>query len=660
MALNKAIKITLRYFAYLPNQVLSISLLLCLSFVNIITAQRQIDSIMSHAFALDEGEEKARQFLKLASAFYGIERDTAEYFYQLASNLLHTIEAPELHAMAKTVAVEIHRQDWSLDTLKQLLEDASRYYESMGDEKEILEILITKGALYSNRGLYEDAIPPSLMALDLAVTMKDTLQQGKIAYNLGVVYYNTSMFEEAAKKFKEAQKSFLRIQNESMAGIALSGVVNVYLNTDRNDTALLYAQELLRQGDELQYSRLQLNARSNLGAIYNNLGNHELAVKYYRESEPFARRFGSKLSLINCWCALGKSLAFLNQLDSADFFFAKAYELNAGENMPIMHQFCSKEYANVLQRRGQHSKSSALFSEYVKYQDSILIKENKEVIAGLEAKYQTTKKDVEIAQQKFTIEQRTSERNLYLFALLFSVGLAGFAIYRFRQNKKLQTEKIANLEKYQKILVMDSMLQGQEEERKRIAQDLHDGLGTLLVSARLQMQHAQNQLDTIMQLPILENTENIINNACKEVRRIAHDMMPSALIDLGFIEAVEDLTADLSSQGQLQVDLKVADHFPQLNDAAALNLYRIIQEILQNIVKHAYASTVGISLISEPNQLVVEVSDDGVGFDTESVTGGIGLRNIRSRVDYLNGAIQIESKPNQGCTYSLSVPLPAA
>ncbi len=621
-------------------------------------AQRGIDSIMMLADSLADGEEKARQYHKIAKAFAGIERDSSEYFYLLARDQLKALDAPALVAESQAIAADIYRQDWSLDTLRELLERSSAYYRSVGNQEEYLVNLITLGAIYSNRSRYKEAIPYSLQALDLAKTLKDTLQQGKVAYNLGVVYYNTSLLDEAVEKFREAHEYFLSIRNESMAGIALSGVVNVYLNSENNDSALIYALELLALGDTLRYSRLQLSARSNLGAIYNNLGNYELAARYYREAEPFAKRFGSKLSLINCWCALGKSLAHLNQNDSSAYYFQKAYDLDAGENMPIMHHYCSKEYAEVLHRRGELKKSSDLLLQYIRYQDSVLAKENKEVIAGLEAKYQASQKDAEISAQKLTIAQRTAQRNRYLLGLLITVGLVGFLVYRFQQNQKLQNEKIANIEKYQKILIMDSMLQGQEEERKRIAQDLHDGLGTLLAAARMQMQNIQREIDKLGELQLVGKTEKLIDHACKEVRRISHDMMPSALIDLGLVAAIEDLVDEIRVQKDMVFDLRLPDEELNLDNSIALNLYRIVQEVLQNIVKHANANIVELRMEKSEDNLNITVKDDGQGFDGDHLENqGLGLNNIKSRVQYLSGQLNIDSQPGEGVSFNMTVPV---
>lgn len=620
-------------------------------------SQPQLDSLKVISRQVESDDQRALNYLQIANAYLGQDRDSSKHYHILAQNHAQSA-SKKLQADIKSLSTEIYRNDWSIDTLKEILQEVIDYYQNNNLEKEILKSLINLGAIHSNRSLYEEAIPYYLDALTLSEILKDTIQKGKISFNLGTVYYNGSMLEQALVKFRESQYLFESVGNQAFAGMALSGVTNVYLNSGRNDSALIYAQKLKQLADTLQYTRLQLNARTVLGSIFNNLEDYESALNTFKEAEPFAAKFGSKLSLVNCYCAMGKSSYFLQQFQQAKDYFETAHDIDIGENNKLRHQFCLKEYAATLRKLGDFEKAVQLLTDHVQYQDTVLSKENKEVVAGLEAKYQSLKKDTEIAQQNLIIEKRTGQRNIFLLGLSLTGLLIWFLIYRYRKNQKLSTEKIQNLEKYQKILVMDSMLQGQEEERQRIAQDLHDGLGTLLVSARLQMQNAQRQIEKLGNIVTLSKTENLIDNACKEVRRIAHDMMPSALVDLGFVDAIGDLVDELKSSRSLQIEFNAPDPIPDLDNATALNLYRIIQEALQNVLKHAEANVVGIQIIvEENNKLLVEISDDGVGFDPEQTEAGLGLNTIRSRVEYLGGQLKLESRRGNGCTYSIEIPV---
>ena len=180
-------------------------------------------------------------------------------------------------------------------------------------------------------------------------------------------------------------------------------------------------------------------------------------------------------------------------------------------------------------------------TSYYHIKDSLENNELRSKISELDVKYESSKKDNEIANQQLQINNSTSQRNLAIFGGLAILGLAGFLFYRNRKNQHLAKAKIDNLQKQQKLLALDYMVQGQEEERKRIAQDLHDGLGGLLASARIQIQKVEKEMQKLGQMQLLSKAESMIDNAHQEVRRISHDMMPGALMDLGLIDAVEDL-----------------------------------------------------------------------------------------------------------------------
>ena len=213
------------------------------------------------------------------------------------------------------------------------------------------------------------------------------------------------------------------------------------------------------------------------------------------------------------------------------------------------------------------------------------------------------------------------------------------------------------MEKQQKLLVMNSMLDEQEEERKRLAQDLHDGLEGLLSSARMQIKSVQREIDKLDDLKLIERTEELIDHACREVRHIAHNMMPGALMDLGFLDAVEDLVNDIKLREDIDISMEIPNQPVELPDSTSVNLYRVIQELFQNIQQHAHASRVHLSIDVVGNELMVHIADNGVGFNAASLENKcLGPKRIQARIDYLGGTIHGESAVGKGCTYMILVP----
>jgi signal transduction histidine kinase len=204
------------------------------------------------------------------------------------------------------------------------------------------------------------------------------------------------------------------------------------------------------------------------------------------------------------------------------------------------------------------------------------------------------------------------------------------------------------------LIAVQSVLKGQEEERSRLAKDLHDGVGGLLSGIKLSMstmkgnvflseQNAQAFGNVIMQL----------DQSIAELRRVSHNMMPEALIKYGLKEALENYCENLNISGKLKVQLQTYGMETRMEQNTEIIIYRIVQELLNNIIKHAEAKKVLIQLSLEDEQFNLTVEDDGKGFDVNEIKDGAGLANIKARSEYLNGSIDIVSKKGEGTSINI-------
>jgi len=300
------------------------------------------------------------------------------------------------------------------------------------------------------------------------------------------------------------------------------------------------------------------------------------------------------------------------------------------------------------------------------YADSATNSTTQQVTLSLESKYQHQKKEREIAELKaITTEKELTivKRNRLLIIgsltaalLLLIVGL----LYRNSKQKQtiaekeqhLQQEQIKLLEGQQQVVSLQSMLNGEEKERTRIAKDLHDGLGGLFSTVKmnfsvLQHEHASLKNDTLFQ-----KSYELVDTASAELRRIAHNMMPEVLMKLGLIQAVQDMCAVVSSSKLLHITLQAYGMHSRLNASSEIMLYRIIQELINNIIRHAQATEAIIQFNKNGTRLTVTIEDNGRGFNTLEVdtTKHSGMESVKSRVHYLNGQLNIDSQIGVGTT----------
>ncbi len=245
---------------------------------------------------------------------------------------------------------------------------------------------------------------------------------------------------------------------------------------------------------------------------------------------------------------------------------------------------------------------------------------------------------------------------LYTVVLIASVAI----IYRDQKNRwKLQSamaikeEKLNTLQKEQEATVLRTMLETTESERQRIAQDLHDSMGGLMSRIKSNVHYITTKVKS-GDSEIL-NTLDLIDTASNEIRRISHDMMPSVLVKYGLKDAIKNALVVLE-QSQIQTELETIDVQNDLDSTLSLTLYRIIQESINNVLKHAQAKNVMIQLIQHNECINLIIEDDGLGM-VSAASNGIGLESIKSRVQYLNGDLDIYSEQNKGTTISISVPI---
>ena len=245
----------------------------------------------------------------------------------------------------------------------------------------------------------------------------------------------------------------------------------------------------------------------------------------------------------------------------------------------------------------------------------------------------------------------------FLFILLafFSVFLALVLFFYFSRKKIVQiaVEK-KNQEIHNQKEILQSVIQTQEEERMRIAQDLHDDISSKLniVSLNTHLLKTPN----LNQAELNEITENIIGltkKALENSRRIAHDLLPPVFEKFGLHAAIEELVLEFSTAKNIQINYVNQIDFSGLEVNKQLHIFRILQELLNNSIRHGKATEISINFVNQVNQVNHQAcfyKDNGIGFDAKSKNKkrGIGMQNIESRVSFLNGEINVQSEINKG------------
>jgi len=392
-----------------------------------------------------------------------------------------------------------------------------------------------------------------------------------------------------------------------------------------------------------------------------SLGSFEKALKVYKEAD-YPRGImvvlGNKAVVMHDLGKFREAIALHEEvIRMCGQYDAPDYKLDALDNV----SWCYRKL-------GDFEKAFDYHIRYTDSKDSIFDIEKTKVINDLTLKYEKQKDQAQILElEKANLEKdlylrkRTSQRNAYFYTGLAILAIASFLILFFRQraikDRIIATQRINQLEEEKKLMAAKFLVEGQEEERKRIARELHDGLGVLLSTTRMQFSSIH---DTSPEnKPIIARAAQLLEQAAGDVRKISHNMMPGLLTRLGLLEALKDLVENLNNSGSIRAEIDMADDIPRLPENQEIMLYRIIQEMVNNTLKHANARQMLIRIQNLRNHLLIEYSDNGKGFDVERTLENqtIGLKSIQSRVSFLNGSLDIRSRPGEGVQYTVRLPL---
>ena len=537
----------------------------------------------------------------------------------------------------------------------------------------------------------------------------------KLNNNRRYVFYNIALgFSYDQKNKPDLALEYLTrvedlVQQEESIGLlpnfyhAKSAVYNSLKDYAKQEYYLLEMYEIIKDIPNNPNKRFYLYMVLDYYAQVDNPGQlakfTEIMAQHYEDANPntpkghmpIAALFKRRLSAENIpvlvkAIQISDSLNNINSLVATTIALANIYEANGQPRKGIdyLQAVVAKletvdKPAHLIDAYTLLSSMSAKANNYkdaydykilqASLQDSVTSENMQRNIAEIEIEFETEKKERKILEQNLQIEKQEQQKKQIRNGLiaLGILALLVFLFYRYRlqsqktiaqQTQSIQAQKITELQQKNKLLALNSMIEGQEAERLRIAKDLHDSLGGLLSTVKAHFTTIQNEIQQIEGFNLTEKTNKLIDEAVIEVRRISHNMMPQALSISGLKGAVEDLGLQLQQEGY-KTTVEIVNISDTIDATKEVMLYRLLQELLNNIRKHAEAKEITIQLIGHVNELTLIVEDDGKGFDYKQqlANSGIGLKSINSRVQYLDGTIVWDSEMQRGTTISVSVPI---
>jgi len=483
-------------------------------------------------------------------------------------------------------------------------------FKATNDTLNLIKVYDNFGVIFGNMNNYKKAEEYKIKTIVLAKQIKDTFLMASGSLNLGTIYTQTKRFDKAYEQYMFVNRLAPFLNNDRIYHHLYKNLAKYYSDKENMDECLVYA---LKAEPYLRYSNNKLEKsyyQYFLGAIYQELNNNEKAEKHLLKSYELAKDIESESLQLN-------SLLPLSGLYAEKKEYKKAYEYSL---------------------------------EYYKLNEKTRSDKNNTIVTELDIKYQTEKKDKEILTQKIELQQQKTTKNYMIGLVVFLLLASMLSWLYFKQRQKRKNQEIVTLKREHQIKTLESLMEGEEKERFRIAKELHDGVNGDLSAIKFKLSSLLEMNNNVIKEAIA-----MIDSSCQQVRAISHNLVPPSLENFNLLEATEEYCAEMNAIQKIEISFQHLGDSVSIPKKAEVNVFRIIQELMTNSNKHSGANEITVQISCRDKNLQVTVEDDGKGYDKNNQKGdGIGLKNIASRIEYLQATIDVVSN-NQGTSTTIEI-----
>ncbi|OIP02385.1 MAG: hypothetical protein AUJ97_06005 [Bacteroidetes bacterium CG2_30_32_10] len=513
--------------------------------------------------------------------------------------------------------------------------EALKIEEKRQDNRRIADLQNDLGRIYQLLENFKKSLQYYSKALYIYEKYKDTLNIAKTIRHIGSLY--------SSREFCETRTS--QQKHEDFTTALEYYVKSLYLSTLINNQASIIADY------------------SSLGRIYNKLAQPQKAIWYLTESLEYYQKNENWNEITEILYNLGRSYCQLKQYDQSAKYYLQCIDEGNKRHLTQGIQFVYEELAYTYDMAGDYKNARDSYVKYMTIRDSIYNNKKSLQIFELETKYQSEKKEKEILSLNLKEKKQNQFISILVFILLTIILLGLYIILKVRtkriiaeQTVEIKEQKIRELKREHQLISTQLVLEAEEIERKRIARDLHDGLGGLLSGVKLSFSNIKgNMIIPSKNVKSFDNALDMLDTSIKELRRVAHNMMPEGLVKFGLKDALAEFCESLNASLSMKVKFQFFGEFKRIEQKVEIGAYRIVQELMNNAVKHAEADELMVQMVQEPTRLCLIVQDNGKGFDTNAVKqgNGIGLSSVKTRIDALNGRIDIHSEIGKGSEFTI-------
>ncbi len=472
----------------------------------------------------------------------------------------------------------------------------------------------------------------------------------RLYFNQGIIFGHSELMSKAKKYFKLAFNTSKKVKNDRFEALSAKGLGHIYITENKLDSANIYLDRGVILCKETNNPQICYEVNSKIGELYDLLNKPKMAEASFKKALKYAKIRNRDYELMAINIFLGQHNFKKNNFVKAVDYFENFDKIYTNSPELTLRSEVLKPWSKSEEKLGNYKKSNLLLEEYLQIKDSIYSAENRQSLTNSEAKYQTEKKDKEIAEQKLALEKsasKTRTMNILIVSLLSASILLWFL---FQQRQKRIQQQLVTIQREQEVRTLESLMEGEEKERLRIAKELHDGVNGDLSAIKFKLSSLLEMNNTV-----IKEAVSMIDKSCEQVRAISHNLVPPSLKDFNLLEAVDEYCQSMNGIHSPEITFQHLGNTIVLDKKQEANIFRIVQELVTNSVKHAEANEINVQLSHLENTLQLTVEDNGKGFDKDQVkSDGIGLQNVSSRVDYLNAELDFVSN-EKGTSYTITM-----
>jgi signal transduction histidine kinase len=603
------------------------------------------------------GYKKAQNYLQLA----------LEYSKNIAQKIKVQTSFGNLYTQQQNYqkALEFYQKNASLSIST---------HSELGESDAYLSI----GNIHLIKSRWVKALQFYLKSATIKEKISDQLGLAELHQNIAVVYENLERHDKSIEYYTKSEAYYKTTADTTNLIETWSNIAAIYIAQNKYQQAIQLLKQAATNLKNYPSPPISLVVHMNLGFVYMQTKEYSKALIYFDESLIKAQKQQNKLLLTNIYNYHGANYFYLKDYPTSISYYKKALDLSKElaliekQKSALFGLYESNEYLSNTKEALEWHK------EYVALKDSLYNTETTNRISELQEQYDTKQKERDIQQlnienKNIALESvlKTKQLNQFFLVIIFG-ALAIFFLgllwrYRNKQQKErtihtkvLHEKKVNQMINQQEIEMLDAVVDAQQKERKGVAKEIHDTLGSFLATLKYQHEAGKeltsSSADNQEQYQLMEQ---LIGQTAKEVRSIAHQMATGEKFDFDLQATIEQLVNRIRNTQQFDLQFNYLGATFALPRELELTLYRVIQELLSNVLKHANATEAMLQINQSETEITLMVEDNGAGFTAKpsKTKEGLGLHSIRERIEQFNGQVNIDSHPKHGTTIIINIPI---